>query len=321
MKKIFVIIYAYRDLELSKTIDDLFKNANSPEDVVVGCINADDEEYHYKGKYEVRVKNTGFKKRHGCGLGVWEITQELYQDEEWILRAAPHSRFKKGWDSYYRKYAGKNIVLCQRCLEYMPDGTLGDDKKLYSKPTELSDKLVYKLEKVEYNYTKPFEVLFMQAGGMFCHKSWLDKVGYDPNIAMWGEETDLSARSYMSGFRMYHIPEAQVYHLWHRRNRKGLDHSIRFNEANQRGIDMVKGKLGISAFEVNDYYVDCTKYKDIVLLDHDMVEKKTKIDIKLKKPKHLAIKLTKKADEVVECECGSKVFYNKGICRFCGRIL
>jgi hypothetical protein len=56
---IFVTIYSYRDLELSKTIDDCFKKADKPEEVVIGCINADDEEYIYKGKYKVRVKNIG----------------------------------------------------------------------------------------------------------------------------------------------------------------------------------------------------------------------------------------------------------------------
>jgi len=240
---IFVMIYSYRDLELSKTIEDCFSKADNPNDIVIGCINADNEEYVYNGKYNVKVKNVDFMNRHGCGFGMWEIQKELYNNEEWILRAAPHSRFKQGWDTHYLKYAKKDTVLCSRCLEYMPDGTLSKDKREYSVPECFSDTLVVRLKKKKIKSKNNFKVIFMQAGGMFCHRDWIDKVGYDPHIAMWGEETDLSMRTWLAGFKMIHLCYPQVYHLWHRRNRKSLDASPEFEKMNKKGVFRTKIKL------------------------------------------------------------------------------
>lgn len=260
MKKIFVVIYAYRDLELDKTIQDLFDKADNPEEIAVGCINADDDKYFYKGKYDVRVINDDWQDRHGCGLGVWEITQKLYKGEDWILRAAPHSRFKKGWDSHYLKYAKEDTVLCSRCLEYMPDGTLSKDNREYSVPVKYSRDFVVHLEKRPMPGKKNFEVKFMQAGGMFAPKSWLEKVGYDPHIAMWGEETDLSMRTHCQGYKMVHLGEPQVYHLWHKQNRKGLDFSSVFMTANWMGLERVKMKLGLRELDNRNVMKEWDKY-------------------------------------------------------------
>lgn len=275
---IFVIIYAYRDLELDKTINDCFNKADNPDEVCIGCINADDEPYIYNGKYDVRVINDDYKNRHGCGLGVWEITKELYNGEEWILRAAPHSRFKKGWDTHYLKYAKEDTVLCSRCLEYMPDGTLQKDKKIYSIPYKINKERVIDLKKIDMPKGRSnFDVLFMQAGGMFCHKNWLEKVGYDPHIAMWGEETDLSMRTYCEGFKMLHLRSPQVYHLWHKKNRKGLDVSSQFTLYNNIGVERVKMKLGLRPLnnenvtkEWDKYGYDGSKYLEAIKKEYKL---------------------------------------------------
>jgi len=257
---IFVIIYAYRDMELDKTIKDCFAKADKPEEVAIGCINADDTPYIYDGEYDVRVINDGWEHRHGCGFGVWEITKKLYKGEEWVLRAAPHSRFKKGWDAHYLKYAEKDTVLCSRCLEYLPDGTLTPDEGIYSKPVKFSKEIVVALQKCPMPSRKNFEVNFMQAGGMFCHKTWMKDVGYDPYVAMWGEETDLSMRTYCSGYKMIHLGEPQVYHLWHRRNRKGIDASYSFVTANAIGVERVKMKLGLRKLNNENVSISWDRY-------------------------------------------------------------
>lgn len=301
--KLFVCIYSYRDLELDKTIKDLYAKADNPKDIFCGVLNADDVPYKSKRK-NVRIKNVDYTQYHGCGRACYEIFTELYQGEDYIVKIDPHTRFEKGWDTYYKQFIGEDKVICSRCLGYYEDGTKDPLKNTYSVPVDWQNGFVTKID--ERPLTEfPKETLFMQAGFFMAPASWVEKVNYDPYIAMWGEESDLSMRTILAGYKIFAVP-AHVYHLYGRKNRKSVDNSTEFNILNAQGVRRTQIKIGILPADDNvmqewdKYSCDGKKWRDAV-------EKMFAPDWKFIDPK-----------TVVVCKhCGSKTFYGFGQCKWC----
>ena len=304
--KLFVCIYSYRDLELDKTVKDLYAKAAHPQDIYCGIINADDVPYKNKRK-NVRIKNVDYTKEHGPCKGCYEILTELYQGEDYIVKIDPHMRFEKGWDTYYKQFLWSVRVVCSRCLGYHLDGTFDKLETAYSKPVRWHNHQVIELEGTKYEGVEK-EVLFFNAGFFIAPASWVKKVGYDPHLAMWGEETDLSCRTFLAGYKMINVP-ARIYHLYGRKNRKSLDATSVYQEMDLRGIERVKAKLGLVEKrpelmkEWDKYGCDGTAYKNAI----DALFKAQNPSKKIYGPK-----------EVVVCShCGAKTFYNLGTCKWC----
>ncbi len=241
--KFFVMIYAYRDLELDKTIKNLFEMADSPDNIRVGVINADDVPYVFTGKQAVDVKNVNYKKYHGCGRACYEILTELYKGEDYIVKIDPHTRFAKGWDTYYSQFINPDRVIVSRCLGYDEQGNLGKEETAYSRPIGFHDVQVIELSGTQYDGIEK-EVFFFNAGFFIAPAAWVKDVGYDPHIAMWGEEADLSCRTFLKGYKMINVP-SKVYHLYGRKNRKSVDTTAEFERLNIFGISRAKLKLGL----------------------------------------------------------------------------
>lgn len=302
--KLFVVIYAYRDLELDATIKDLYAKADNPKDIYCGVLNADDVAYKSRRK-NVRVKNADYKDYHGCGRACYEILTELYKGEDYIVKIDPHTRFAKGWDTYYKQFIAEDRVVCSRCLGYHENGTFDDFKETYTFPEDYQDTYVIKL--TEKPITKiPQETLFFQAGFFIAPASWVKNVGYDPYITMWGEESDLSMRTFLAGYKMFAVP-AKIYHLYGRKNRKGIDTSDEFNILQQAGIKRTQIKLGLIEPEERfmqeweKYGCEGKKWRK------ELEEKCFGKNWTFKDPK-----------QVVICKhCGSKTFYSFGLCKWC----
>ena len=301
--KIFVCIYSYRDLELDNTIKDLYAKADSPKDISVGVVNADDVPYKNRRK-QVRVKNVDYTKYHGCGRGCYEVLTELYQGEDYIVKIDPHTRFAKGWDSYYKQFVGQDRVICSRCLGYYEDGSYDPLKNTYTVPKDYQNMFVIRLTEETLD-TWPKDTLFMQAGFFMAPASWVQKVGYDPYIAMWGEETDLSMRTYLAGYKIQAVP-ARVFHLYGRKQRKSVDKSQEFNVLQNEGIKRAQIKLGVLPpdesvmQEWEKYGCDGTPWRK-------ELEKSFGPTWKMIDPQ-----------TVVKCKhCGSKTFYAFGQCKWC----
>jgi len=237
------ITYAYRDTQLDATITDMFAKADKPEEITAYVINADDVEYIYNGKYNVNIKNVDYKDYHGCGRAYYEILTEMYQGEEHIMKSDPHCRFGKGWDTYYKSFSGEGKIVHSFCLGFELDGTFQKEKAHYSKPIRFHDIQVIELKTTDYEGIEK-ETYFMNAGCIFLSKEWVGKVGYDPHIAMWGEETDLSMRTYLAGIKMINVP-SKVWHLFGRKSCKSPDSTAEFERMNRYGIERTKIKIGL----------------------------------------------------------------------------
>ena len=240
---IFVNIYSFRDMETDATIKDLFAKADKPEEIIVGLLNADDVDYVYDGEYQVKTINKPFEQYHGCGRACWEIQTQLFNEEEWFMKIDPHSRFLNGWDTYYKNFAGKDRVITSRCLGYHTDGSFDKLKRHYSRPVGWHNTEVTQLAGTDTSI-ELLETLFMQAGCFFAPGDWVRKVGHDPYVALWGEETDLSMRTIMAGYKIFNVQSA-VFHLYERQNRKSTDQTMLYEKLNRAGIERVKIKLGI----------------------------------------------------------------------------
>lgn len=299
----FVCIYSYRDLELDNTIKDLYAKADNPKEIFCGVINADDKPYKSRRK-NVRIKNVDYTQYHGCGKGCHEILTELYQGEDYIVKIDPHMRFCKGWDSYYKKYIGPDRIIASRCLKYEENGELEPIKDIYTVPKDWHGRVAIDLTCAELKKEMQ-EILFFQAGFFIAPASWVDKVGYDPYIAMWGEECDLSMRSYLAGYKMYAV-SPRIFHLYGRKRRKSVDASSEFNVLQQQGIKRTQIKIGLLPKdeslmqEWDKYGCEGTPWRK--KLEDSFGEKWVKHDPK----------------EVYKCRwCGSKTFYGFGQCKWC----
>lgn len=299
----FVCIYSYRDLELDKTIKDLYAKADNPKDIYCGVINADDVPYKNRRK-NVRIKNVDYKEYHGCGRACYEILTELYKGEDYIVKIDPHARFAKGWDTYYKQFIGPDRVIASRCLEYELDGTLQDLKDIYTVPTRWHSNQVVELKQADLK-EKEKEIYFFQAGFFIAPGSWVKKVGYDPYIPMWGEESDLSMRTFLAGYKMYAV-SPRVYHLYHRRNRKSIDTSSEFNIEQDQGVKRTQIKIGLIPKD-ESYMQEWDKYGCDGKAWKDVMEKEFGAGYVFRNP-----------SEVYVCKhCGSRTFYGLGQCKWC----
>lgn len=308
--KLFVMVFAYRDLELGATIKDLYDKADNPKDIYCGVINADDVEFKSRRK-NVRIKNVDYTKYHGPCKGCWEILNELYQGEDYIVKIDPHERFEKGWDTYYKQFLAEDRVVCSRCLGYHLDGSFDPLRTAYSKPIGWHNHQIIELQGTDYEGVEK-EVFFFNAGFFIAPGSWAKKVGYDPHLAMWGEETDLSMRTFLAGYKIINVP-SRVYHLYGRKNRKSLDGTSTYQEMDLRGIERVKAKLGLVQktpelmAEWDKYGCDGSSYKAKI----DSLLKEQNPNLRVLDPK-----------TVVICPyCHTKTFYNLGSCKWCYKSL
>jgi len=103
MNRIFVQIASYRDPQLIPTIKNMLATAENPENLVFSIARQfhpddkfDDLTYFEKDK-RFKILNIPHEDSQGV---CWarNLTQELYEDEEYTLQIDSHMRFTDGWD-------------------------------------------------------------------------------------------------------------------------------------------------------------------------------------------------------------------------------
>src|SRR6056300_851596 len=101
---IFVQIASYRDPELVKTLDDLFTQADNPDELHV-CIawqNSPEDEWDNLDKYKederLTILDIPYRESKGACWARNQI-QQHYKGEDYTLQLDSHHRFVKGWDT------------------------------------------------------------------------------------------------------------------------------------------------------------------------------------------------------------------------------
>lgn len=235
------------DNELDNTVQDIFNKAKHPESLRVFIANQDSEPYEYKGEYNVDIINITPEQSDGYSA-CRQMTIDNF-DEDYYFQIAPHSRLAQDFDEtlikHYDSKTGKRILVHRQHDFHLPNEL--DGKPYFeSQITHWSAKTVTGRRKLPIKSKELFQVYAFLAGGVFCKADWLDEVGYNTNIFLWGEETDLSIRTYAKGFDMWHLPEPVSFHLYHQQNRKALgrdNEPSRYTLRNNSGLQYVFDKI------------------------------------------------------------------------------
>lgn len=255
IKRIKVSIVAYMDNELPPTIKDLFNKADKPENIDVYIYNQDTVDYVYKGKYNVNIFHITPEDSDGYSSCRYELNEEIIKDgddKDYYLQVAPHSRFAENWDSIlieeYETLAKENdkFILCHRQHEYDLPNNIRSAPYFYAPIIDWNTQTITGREKTSIISDKTFEVTSFQAGGVFCKLDWVKDVKVNPEIFLWGEETDIPLRTFGAGYKMFHLHKPVCYHLYHQKNRKQVGRLYepeRYETRNNRGKKIVFNKL------------------------------------------------------------------------------
>ena len=239
MSKIFVQIASYRDPELKNTIRDLLNKAKHKENIHIGICwqNNKDEDvwdniHNFLKQYDVeyskyiKILDIDYKQSKGA---CWarNLTQSMYDGEEFSLQIDSHSRFEKDWDekliTMFNNLYDDNAIISTYPSMYTPESTYEDyDKKIYSCH-------VYKMHegmisvrprRVDISESNPPQKAVAIAAGFIFGKGHINNIKYDPEFYFSGEEAAMAVRYYTSGYNLYHPNKLIFYHYYTRKNEK-----------------------------------------------------------------------------------------------------
>lgn len=235
---IFISIASYRDDECLNTVNNIYENADKPENIYLGihhqnkdedskefCLSEDVVKKYGKNIREYYSKHSEAKgpayARYWCS--------KLWEGEEFFFQIDSHINFIKHWDTLMLDmYKKANEESPRPVLSFYPPP---EDQILNkSVPVTCKGDLSRNIENIiipgaQYKTssdkplrsTKPFAA----AGFMFLKGDFLYELQYDPNIpfVFMGEEILFSARLWTHGYDIY-IPNVNVASHHYYRNEK-----------------------------------------------------------------------------------------------------
>ena len=266
MDSIFVSLVAYCDNELENTIKDLFEQAKYPERIFIGLVNQDDDVYEPNNP-NIRVINIKPEDSPGYGTCRRMCNDELRKDEKYYFQCDPHSRLAKDWDetliNLYNKKKGKHIIV-STASSFDLEGNRRFKWYVYGIKGYHTNAII-EGKKETHRYNLPFDKdgllktnMFL-AGCVFGESKWADDVSYDSNIFMWGEEFDLSIRTFGEGYTAYLMRDEVLWHLWGHQNRKHIGYVRQrdeFNRLNDAGKEYIYQKLFNNEYKKQDEFFE-----------------------------------------------------------------
>lgn len=236
---IFISIASYRDLELTKTVDSLYKNADKPKDLIFGIVNQDARNKHenflFLGK-QARIVNLHYKDAKGAGYAR-KLAMELYDGEDFFFQVDSHMRFVKGWDTKLKKMLEtsqeiartKKVILSQFPAPYMvltngKDYFIKNDPDFWDKESWTSVVNTWNgvwagnREEMADN-GKPHKSHTILAGLLFAPGQIVNEVPYDERICFMGEELCFAIRAYTRDWEIYAPNEMIACHFYKREER------------------------------------------------------------------------------------------------------
>jgi len=236
MSKIFVQIASYRDPQLIPTIKSMLENAKKPKNVRFGIARQfhpedgfDDLSEWSKDK-RFRILNIPYSESNGV---CWarNLTQQLYEGEEYTMQIDSHMRFEKDWDVEFiamikqlQKDGHKKPLLTGYVSSFDPDN---DPAGRVREPWRMAfdrfipEGAVFFLPESVPGWqlmTKPIPARFYSAHFCFTLGQFSEEVQHDPEFYFHGEEISIAARAYTWGYDLFHPHKVLV---WHEYTRKG----------------------------------------------------------------------------------------------------
>ncbi len=234
--KIFVQIASYRDPQLRHTIADMIKNAKRPEKLVLGIARQFKEEdgfddlSDYQDDVRFRILNIPYDESKGV---CWarNLTQQLYDGEQYTLQIDSHMRFAPNWDEeminmikQLQKKGHKKPLLTGYVSSFDPDN---DPAGRVQEPWRMAfdrfipEGAVFFLPESIPNWKElkePVPARFYSAHFCFTLGEFSVEVQHNPEYYFHGEEISIAARAYTWGYDLFHPHKVLI---WHEYTRKG----------------------------------------------------------------------------------------------------
>ena len=235
--KIFVQIAAYRDPQLIPTIKNMLENAKKPKNLVLSICR----QYHpedgfdsleeYKDDNRFRVIDVLYSESKGV---CWarNLTQTLYEGEEYTMQIDSHMRFEKNWDSEFikmikqlQKDGFEKPLLTGYVSSFNPEN---DPAERVKEPWRMvfdrfiPEGAVFFLPETIPGWEKlkkPIPARFYSAHFCFTLGQFSEEVQHDPEFYFHGEEISIAVRAYTWGYDLFHPHKTLVWHEYTRNGR------------------------------------------------------------------------------------------------------
>ena len=234
--KIFVQIASYRDPQLIPTIENMLENAKKPKNLRFGIARQfhpedgfDDLSKYSKDK-RFRILDIPYSESKGV---CWarNLTQQLYEGEEYTLQIDSHMRFEKNWDDemikmikQLQKKGHKKPLLTGYVSSFDPDN---DPSARIREPWRMvfdrftPEGVVFFLPETIPGWREmkePIPARFYSAHYCFTLGQFSTEVQHDPEFYFHGEEISITVRAYTHGYDLFHPHKVLI---WHEYTRKG----------------------------------------------------------------------------------------------------
>jgi hypothetical protein len=233
---IFVQIAAYRDPQLIPTIKNMLENAKRPKNLRLGIArqfhpeDGFDDLSEYENDKRFRILDIPYEESTGV---CWarNLTQQLYEGEDYTLQIDSHMRFEKDWDDtlikmikQLQKKGHKKPLLTGYVSSFDPEN---DPQGRVNEPWRMAfdrftpEGVVFFLPEVIPGWKElkdPVPARFYSAHFAFTLGVFSTEVQHDPEFYFHGEEISISVRAYTHGYDLFH-PHKVV--IWHEYTRKG----------------------------------------------------------------------------------------------------
>ena len=235
--RIFIQIASYRDPELVKTIKSIIENAKNPKNLRFGICR----QYHpedgfdsleeYKDDNRFRVIDVLYSESKGV---CWarNLTQTLYEGEEYTMQIDSHMRFEKNWDSEFikmikqlQKDGFEKPLLTGYVSSFNPEN---DPAERVKEPWRMvfdrfiPEGAVFFLPETIPGWEKlkkPIPARFYSAHFCLTLGQFSEEVQHDPEFYFHGEEISIAVRAYTWGYDLFHPHKTLVWHEYTRNGR------------------------------------------------------------------------------------------------------
>jgi len=228
MATIFVQIASYRDSQLLPTLRDLIAKARCPDRLRFGiCWQRDETESLEELARDKRFRVVAVDYRDSLGVG-WarQLTQSLYEDENYTLQIDSHHRFVHGWDeeliAMIEATGSPKPIITAYAPSFDPFDTSGNfietpwalkfhrftpEGVVFFRPETMDD---------WRERTRPLPGRFFSAHFAFTLGIFCREVPQDPNYYFNGEEINMTVRAFTHGYDFF-CPHRVI--LWHEYSR------------------------------------------------------------------------------------------------------
>ncbi len=244
---IFVSIASYSDPELPRTLADCIGNAKHPDNLRFGiCWQYDDADTVDLASFRAdqRFRFMDFPVAESQG-GTWarSLAQCLWQGEGYTMQVNSHMKFEPDWDAKLIAMLGtlpssKPLITINAPLFwYDEEGGLQKQIEKGIRSTTIDDWSEAMGGAPWFSWGEtvtrfPARSRFISGSFVFTIGEWNQEVPQDPDHYYWGEEFNLTIRSYTHGYDFFLPSEIVAWHMCHqestpRRHWEHGDHVVK----------------------------------------------------------------------------------------------